>query len=138
MTLLLWNNLNKWNSIVYFIFKCFSTESDFTLLNSKIIGGEEVVEGTSSYAVYIKYENVLRAAGALISRTHVLTSAHSVFGLDTSPERFKIIIGSYVLDDYDDDDIYYARNISFHANFSNEQPNLIADLAIITVSKNIN
>jgi hypothetical protein len=63
---------------------------------SKIVGGEDAVEGSWGWAVALSYEmSDLSCGGSILSSSWIITAAHCVHGLDVS--QFLVYAGSNYL-----------------------------------------
>ena len=73
----------------------FYTESNSTLLHSKIFGGEDAVQGSYTYAALIKYKTVHHSSAVLISELFVLTSGRFAYNIEKAMySDFYIFVGS--------------------------------------------
>ena len=109
-------------------------ELDSALLESRILGGNQVTEGTYTYVVNVQEHHRHKCGGALISASHVLTAGHCVFGIRL--QDISVIVGSY----YRESRIirHEIANKLISSAFCYRHPAYFDDLAILIVSHSLN
>ena len=107
----------------------------------RIIGGSEAAPHSQPWVVSLRSltsgspsDHI--CAGALISDLFVLTAAHCVQDIDAS--SLAVIVGLHSVNDYQENQVYYAENLWVHEEYTGPQSQQIDnDVAIIKLSKNV-
>ena len=77
------------------LWRYFFSEFNSTLLTSKIINGEDVIQGTYTFLAYLKRDDRYICTGAFVSASRVITAATHIVNL--KPPHYgntKVVFGS--------------------------------------------
>ncbi|KAK0166042.1 hypothetical protein PV328_004498 [Microctonus aethiopoides] len=98
---------------------------------SKIIGGTNAAITTWPSTVALRINNQHFCGGTLITRCHVLTAAHCVYGMNMN--SFTVATGSS--DQMQFRNIYRIKRFNVHPQYRGESTMYLHDIAIITLQQ---
>ena len=100
---------------------------------SKIVGGENAVQGSWGWAVALTYDsNELSCGGSILSSSWIITAAHCVDGLDASP--FSVYAGS--IEFRSNSQMRTVRRIFAHPYYNAKS--VVNDIALLELSSPLN